>query len=415
MNNFFFRNPTKMLFGKGMLKNLGNELKHYGKNTLIVYGGRNIKKIGLLNQVRKILSNHNISFFELSGVVPNPVISKVKKGIVLVKKHRIKTILAIGGGSVIDTGKIIAAGAMVKHDPWDFFTGKERVDKGLPLITIQTLSGSAAEVTSGATITNEKTKQKFGAGGYALYPKVSILDPKLTFSAPKTHTAYGAVDMLSYILDPYFFGKKEKTFVPDSMSEALAKIIIKTTPKVILNPNNYELRANMMWAASLANYGMISRGLNPARYYLHMIEHSISGLHDIPHGAGLSVLIVGWTKYAKKYIPFKLSQFGKKVFDLNYKTSLSASASKTAKKIEKWLNSIKCPTKLSQLNISEDEFTKIIKNILYEIDNELRYMDNKSLKKFASQHYPEKKNLDNISKIKKFEEKRLFQILNLCK
>ena len=415
MNNFFFRNPTKIIFGKEMLGNLPKEINVYGNSTLIVYGGKSIKKNGLLNKVKKILKSNKIFVYELPGVIPNPIISTVKKGINLVKKKKIKSILAIGGGSVIDTGKIIAAGAMVNHDPWNFFNGKSTVKSGLPLIAIQTLSGSAAEVTSGATITNEKTNQKLGAGGFSLYPKVAFLDPENTFSVPKNHTAYGAVDMISHLLDPYFFGKKEKNLIPSILSKTLIKIIIKITPKVISNPKNYHLRADLMWSAVLANNGILSRGLNPARYYLHMIEHSISGLYkDVSHGAGLSVVILGWIRYQMIHMHKFLSKLGLIVFDLNKKKKSKDLAIKTEKKFYNWLKLIKCPTKLSQLGINKKDFNKIIENIIYEIENELKYLDKKTLKKFINLNYPEKKLLTNKKQILKFERQRLFKILSLC-
>ena len=416
MHNFIFRNPTKIFFGRGVLKNLGSELKSYGKSTLIIYGSKNIIKIGLLDKVKKILINNNISYFELSGIIPNPVISKVRMGINIVKKNRIKTILAIGGGSVIDTGKIISAGATVNHDPWDFFTGKKTVQKGIPLITIQTLSGTAAEVTSGATITNNKTKEKLGAGGYSLYPKASFLDPEITFSVPSNHTAYGAADMLSHILDPYFFGRNDKTSVPDKLAEAIAKIIFDVAIKTLLYPKNYETRATLMWTAVLANNGMISRGSNPSRYYFHMLEHSISGLFNVPHGAGLSVIIIGWTKYAAKHMPFKLAQFGINVFNIKRKKNenIHMVAKLTASMLKKWFKTIKCPTKLSELNIKKNKFNIISESILKEIKKETKGLEGDKLKDFTEQYYPEKKNLLNINSVLKFEKQRIIKILKLC-
>jgi alcohol dehydrogenase YqhD (iron-dependent ADH family) len=221
--------------------------------------------------------------------------------------------------------------------------------------------------------------------------------------------------MISHLLDPYFFGRKENNFVPSTLSHALIKIIMKITPKVISNPKNYYLRANLMWSAVLANNGILSRGLNPARYYLHMIEHSISGLYkNVPHGAGLSVVIIGWIRYQKIYMQNFLSKFGLGIFDLNKKSKTQELAIKTEKKFYDWLKLIKCPTKLGQLGINKKDFGKIIENIMFEIENEIKHLDKSSLKKFINYNYPEKKLLNNKKKIMEFERQRLFKILSLC-
>lgn len=412
MNNFFFHNPTKIVFGRGVLDKLGSELKPYGSRILLVYGGGSIKKNGLYNKVIKILLEHDIEIFEFSGVKPNPVVSHVREGIALVKENNIEAILAVGGGSVMDTGKIIAAGAMVDHDVWDFYSGKERVKKALPVVTVPTLPASGSEMMGGAVITNEETKEKLGAGGGALSPKVSLLDPELTFSVPSNHTAYGAADTLSHILDPYFFGTAENTTVPDSLVETVVKIVLQTAPKVLAKPDDYDGRGDLMWAATIAHNGMLSCGAKPSWYYLHVLEHALSALYNVPHGAGLSVVITGWARYATKHAPTKLAQLGRNVFSLE--GDGTETALRTVEKFEGWFKSIKCPVKLKELGITEDRFDEVAENILMNVTSVLKSKNEVSLREFSGRYYSEA-NGEDIESLLKFEKKRVLDILELCK
>ncbi len=413
MNNFFFHNPTKILFGKGVLNKLGSELRAYGSRTLLVYGGGSIKKTGLYNNVMKLLSEQGIEVFELSGVKPNPVVSHARHGIGLVKEHNIEVILAVGGGSVMDTGKVIAAGAMVDHDVWDFYSGKEKVQKALPIVTVPILPASASEMMGGAVITNEETKEKLGTGGGALYPKVSLLDPELTFSVPINHTAYAAADTISHILDPYFFGTTENTAIPDRLVETVAKIVIQTAPKVLETPDDYDARGDMMWAATLAHNGMLSCGAKPCWYYLHVLEHSLSALYDVPHGAGLSVIMSGWFKYAAKQCPSRLAELGTNIFYLD--GNEREMAARTAEKFEEWFKAIKCPVKLKELDITDDKFDDISENVLMNVARVLKGQGEANLGTFAKRYYSEAKRLDDINSLLMFEKERVLSILELCK
>ena len=412
MNNFLFSNPTKIMFGKGVLDKLGSELKPYGSRILLVYGGGSIKKTGLYNKVIKKLSEHDIEIFEFSGIKPNPVVSHVREGITLVKENNIEAILAVGGGSVMDTGKIIAAGAMVDHDVWDFYSGNERVEKALPIVTVPTLPASGSEMMGGAVITNEETKEKLGAGGVALFPKVSLLDPELTFSVPLNHTACGAADTLSHILDPYFFGTTENTTIPDSLVETVVKIVIQTTPKVLAKLDGYDARGDLMWAATIAHNGMLSCGAKPSWYYLHVLEHSLSALYNVPHGAGLSVIITGWAKYTTEHAPTKLAQLGRNVFSLE--GDGTETALRTVEKLEEWFKSIKCPVELKELGITEDNFDEIAENVLMNVTRVLKSKNEENLKEFGGRYYSEAKGED-IGSLLKFEKKRVLNILELCK
>ena len=412
MNNFFFHNPTKILFGKGMVDNLSSELKTYGTKILLVYGSGSIKRMGLYDKVIKNLSQKDIEIFELSGVKSNPVVSLVRKGIKISKENKVDVIFAVGGGSVMDTAKAIAAGALVEFDVWDFFTRKEEVKNALPIITIPTLPASGSQMNGGAVIVNEKTQKKLGTGGSVLYPKVSILDPELTFSIPTNYTAYCSADMLSHIIEPYFHGETENTTISDSLAETVMKIIIQTTPKLLRKLDNYDARGDLMWAATIAHNGMLSFGTSPVYYYLHVLEHSLSGLFDNPHGAGLSVLISGWSKYTAKHAPVKLAQLGRNVFNLNgynKKTALS-----TAMKLEEWFKLINCPVTLQEIGITENNFKAIVQNVLSNVTRILKSKDNGSLKDFGERYYSEIQNKD-IESLLKFEKERVLNILELCK
>jgi hypothetical protein len=411
MNNFFFHNPTKILFGKGVLEKLASELKTYGTRILIVYGGGSIKKTGLYDKIINDLSKQNIEIFELSGVKSNPVVSLVRKGISLVRNNGIQVILAVGGGSVMDTSKAVAAGAMVDHDVWDFFSRKEKIEKALPLVMVPTRPASASEMNGGAVITNDETNQKLGAGGGALYSKVSLLDPELTFSVSTNITACAAADTISHIFEPYFNGANKNTKISDSLAEAVIKIVIETTPKALMNQNDYNARGDLMWAATIAHNGMLSFGTNPVWYYLHAIEHPLSALYDVPHAAGISIIIVGWTKYTAEHTPSKLAQLGRNIF--NFEGDGKETALQTANKFEEWLKSIKCPTTLKEVGITEDKFEAIANNALLNVANLLKNKNKENLKHTVERFYSEARSKD-IESLLKFEKARILNILKLC-
>ena len=413
MNNFFFHNPTKILFGRGVLKNLGLELKTYGTKIMLVYGSGSIKKTGLYNKVINDLSAQNIEIFELPGVKSNPVLSLVREGITIAKKNGIQVILAVGGGSVMDTAKAIAAGSVVNHDVWDFFSRKEKIEKALPIIMVPTRTASASEMNGGTVITNEETKQKLGTGGIALYSKVSLLDPELSFSLSANDIACAAADTISHIFEPYFHGLDQNTKVSDSLAEAIIGIVIKTAPRALLKHDDYDARGDLMWAATIAHNGMLSFGTNPVWYYLHAIEHPLSALYDVSHGAGMSIIMAGWTEYRATYSPSKLAQLGRNVFNLKEGDD-RGTAIKTAEKFKEWLKSIKCPTTLKEVDITKKNFEEIVENAMMNITNILKNKDKESLKQTIKRYYSEAQGED-MSTLLKFERKRILNILELCK
>ncbi|HAG44342.1 MAG TPA: NADH-dependent alcohol dehydrogenase, partial [Clostridium sp.] len=295
MLNFVYSIPTEIFFGEGKIKVLGKEIKKYGNKVLLVYGGGSIKKTGLYDKITNILKENNIDFVELAGVEPNPRITSVREGIKLCRENNVDFILAIGGGSVIDCSKFIAGGYYYDGDPWDFFIGKGNVTKALPLASILTLAATGSEMNRGGVISNLETNQKLATGHPTLSPKFSILDPTYTYTVPKNQTAAGAVDIMSHIFEVYFTPTKT-AFLQNRMAEALLKTVFHYGPIAFNEPENYEARANLMWASSLAINGLLSYGKD-TNWSVHDMEHELSAFYDITHGVGLGILTPVWMEY----------------------------------------------------------------------------------------------------------------------
>lgn len=317
MHPFVYDIPVKVYFGENQLGHLGEELKKFGNKVLLTYGGGSIKRIGLYDQVIKELEKAGMEVYELSGIAPNPRIDSVREGAQMCKDHQIDVLLAVGGGSTLDATKFMAAGACVDHDPWDFFNEKwAPIQKALPIITILTLSATGSEMDCGGVISNPETKDKIGRLAPELLPKVSFLDPTLTYSVSPFQTACGAADMMSHILEVYF-NMEQDLYMLDCFMEGLMKTIIKYAPIAMKDPNNYEARANLMWASSWAINGFINGGKQQA-WSCHPIEHELSAIYDITHGLGLAIITPRWMEYClnEKTIG-KYVQFGTHVFNID--------------------------------------------------------------------------------------------------
>lgn len=314
--DFIYNIPTRVYFGRDQLSNLGTELKKYGTRVLITYGGGSIKRMGLYDRVIKALSEAGLEAFELSGIEPNPRIDSVRRGAQMCKDHHIDVLLAVGGGSTIDATKIIAAGACVDHDPWDFLDLKKRapIERALPIVTILTLSATGSEMDTAAVISNPATNDKIGRLAPALLPKASFLDPTNTFSVSPYQTACGSADIMSHIIEVYF-NMDQDLYMLDCMMEGLMKTVIRYAPVAMREPDNYEARANLMWASSWAINGFIDGGKRRA-WSCHPMEHELSAFYDITHGLGLAILTPRWMEYcldettAPKYAQFGVNVFG---------------------------------------------------------------------------------------------------------
>lgn len=363
MKNFFFHNPTKIIFGRDTINQIGAETAKYGKKALLVYGKQSIHQTGIYEKVINSLKDARITTVTYGGVQPNPLLSHVRAGINLARKEKIDVIVAVGGGSVIDSAKAISCGVMASHDLWQFFKGKQSIKKTLPLTCVLTLSGAGSEMNSGMVITNEEKKQKIGIGNKLLNPKLSILDPTATFTVPATHTAYGAIDSIAHLLEFYFTAEDNDTEVQDRLTEGLAISIIKSCHKALKNPNDYQGRAAMMWSATLSLNGLTAAGLGKTSFPMHMIEHSLSALYDVPHGAGLSVVLPGWMTWQAANRPQKIAQFATRVMNVS-SGSTTERAIAGIKRLKEWFTEISCPTTLHDLNIPTQDIPDIAANAL---------------------------------------------------
>ncbi|WP_132010431.1 iron-containing alcohol dehydrogenase [Mesobacillus foraminis] len=354
MDNFTFVNPTKLIFGKGQLEQLKTEVPLYGKNVLLVYGGGSIKRNGLYDAVLEQLNAIGAKVSELSGVEPNPRLSTVHKGVNICKEEGIDFLLAVGGGSVIDCTKLIAAGAKYHGDAWDIVTKKVPAQDALPFGTVLTLAATGSEMNSGSVITNWETKEKYGWGSPAVFPKFSILDPVNTFTVPKDQTIYGIVDMMSHVFEHYFH-LTENTEFQDRMCEGLLLTVMETAPKLLEDLENYDHRATILYCGTMALNGMLSMGYR-GDWATHNIEHAVSAVYDIPHGGGLAILFPNWMKHNIKVKPERFQKLAVRVFgvDPNGKTAEEAGLEGIEKLSEFW-NSIGAPSRLADYDIDDSQ------------------------------------------------------------
>jgi hypothetical protein len=358
MNNFVYDIPVKVYFGENQLENnLGKELSKYGKRVLLTYGGGSIKRIGLYDRVMKELHNAGMEVYELSGIEPNPRIGSVRKGAQICKDQNIDVLLAVGGGSTIDATKFMAAGACVDHDPWDFFSEKNaRVEKALPIVTILTLAATGSEMDCGGVISNPETQDKIGRMAAPMLPKVSFLDPTLTYSVSPYQTACGSADMMSHIFEVYFNTNKD-LFMLDTFMEGMLRTIIKYAPIAMREPDNYEARANLMWTSSWAINGFIDGGKRQA-WSCHPMEHELSAIYDITHGLGLAILTPRWMEYClDESTVDKYVQFGVNVFGIDASLEPMAIAKESIKRLSDFLfGTLGLKSTFTEVGIEEKNF-----------------------------------------------------------
>ncbi|NLM12012.1 MAG: iron-containing alcohol dehydrogenase [Clostridiaceae bacterium] len=358
MNNFTFQCPTKIIFGRGTEDQAARELKPYGNKVLLHYGGGSIKKSGLYSKVVKSLKDEDFEIFELSGVKPNPRLSMVYEGIKLCREKNIDCILAVGGGSVIDSAKAIAVGVPYNGDVWDFFIGKAMPEAVIPLGVILTLPATGSEASNSCVITNEDGWYKRGLNIDLIRPKFSILNPELTYTLPPFQTACGVADIMAHVMERYFTNTPHVELT-DRLCEATLRTVIKNTPVVMENPRDYDARAEIMWAGTIAHNGLLGTG-RQEDWTSHKIEHELSGIYDIAHGAGLAVVFPAWMKYVYKINVNRFVQYAKKVWDVE--TNLSdpeATALEGIKRLEQFFKSIGLPTTLKELDIPSDRFEEM--------------------------------------------------------
>ena len=362
MNNFTFYSPTKFVFGKNTEKEAGALVKEFGgSKVLIHFGGGSAVKSGLLGRVEKSLASKKIPYVELGGVHPNPLDTLVYKGIEICKKEGIDFILAVGGGSVIDSAKAIAIGSLYDGDFWDFYSGKASPKKALPVGTVLTIAAAGSEGSGDSVITKEKGMVKRGTGGECIRPRFSILNPALTQTLPAYQTACGATDIMAHVCERYFTNTKNVE-TTDRLCEAVLLAMINETPKVIKNPDDYEARANIMWAGMVAHNNIVGVG-REQDWNSHGIEHELSGLYDCAHGAGLAVIMPAWMDFVYKHDVMRFAQWATRVWGCKMDFSNpEATAKEGIKRFRLFLKSIGMPLNFAELGAKEKDIPKLAKN-----------------------------------------------------
>lgn len=355
MVDFTYHNPTKIEFGKEKENLIGAEIaKENITKVLLCYGSERIKSDGLYEKVTSALKAKGITWVELSGIVSNPKLTKVNEGIALAKKEKVQAVLAVGGGSVLDSAKTIAVGALHVNDVWDFFVGKATIEKALPIYAIMTLAATGSEMNGYAVVTNDAAAQKYHIHSELIYPRLSILNPELTKSVPNDYLAYSAVDIIAHVIEGYFTAPDQPHF-QSRMVEGIIQTVMETTEILLKNPEDYNARAEFTWVATQALNGSTTAGTNPTGFPNHMIEHSLSALFNIAHGAGLAIVIPAWMKWFHTQNPAQFKRFAQKIFG-------KESAEEGIVELKKWFAKIGAPVSLADASISADSITAIASN-----------------------------------------------------
>lgn len=367
MENFVYDIGTKVYFGRHQIEQLPKIVSAYGKRLLLVYGGGSIKRNGIYDAIIEMLQTNKVQCTELSGIEANPKIDLIRKGIRLAKDHDVDMILAVGGGSVIDSAKLIAAGVYYEHDPWDLVKDPQRISKALPIITILTIAATGSEMDHISVISNPDTNEKIGTRHPVLRPKVSILDPAYTYTVSKFQTASGIADILSHAMESYF--SNVEGFFQDRMAEAIMKTVLMQGLKVIEEPDNYEARANLMWCSSWAINDFLKLGKMVA-WSVHPIEHQLSAVYDITHGAGLAILTPRWLrKMIQKGKYEKIAEWAENVFDVNPQMDTVQKAEQGIVCLEKYYKKLNLPDHLSEFGIDQTHFREMAEKAAQQLNN----------------------------------------------
>jgi len=363
MDNFTHHIPTKIHFGKGQISALSDELKTRAKKVLVVTGQGSIKRNGIFDDVASQVKASGAEFIELSGIMPNPRLKSVYQGIEIARKEAVDFILGVGGGSVIDASKAIAAGIEYVGDLWDLFEKVEVPKATTPLGCVLTLAATGTEMNGNSVITKVKTQRKLALCSPLLRPVFSILDPEYTYSVNAYHTAAGIVDIMAHIFEQYF-SHTPATDVQDGIAESLLRICIDNGPIVCKNPRDYDARANILWAGTLALNGLIGGGKS-CDWASHGIEHEISAIYDISHGAGLAIILPNWMmnvlspKTSKKF-----AQYGKRVWSIDSGKKDIDIAHEAIEKTRRFFKDLGMPATLGEVGVPADRFEDMANSVL---------------------------------------------------
>ncbi|SDB31575.1 hypothetical protein SAMN02910317_01584 [Ruminococcaceae bacterium FB2012] len=359
MNNFNFYSPTEFVFGKGREDETGRYVKKYGgTKVLIHYGGGSVVRSGLLDRVKRSLTENGVAFAELGGVQPNPRDTLVYKGIDLCRSEGVDFILAVGGGSTIDSSKAIAIGVPYDGDFWDFYSGKHATE-ALPVATVLTIAAAGSEGSGNSVITKEEGMLKRGTGSDVLRPRFSIMNPELTQTLPSYQTACGATDIMAHVFERYFTNTTEVE-ITDRLCEAVLLTMVKETPRVIADPDNYDARANIMWAGTVAHTNIVGVGRDQD-WNSHGIEHELSALYDCAHGAGLAVIMPAWMEFVYKHNVMRFCQMATRVFgcQMNFE-SPETTALEGIRRFRSFLHGIGMPINFRELGAKEEDIPALV-------------------------------------------------------
>ncbi len=351
MNNFRYHAYTDIRFGKGQVACLPEVLAPFGKKVLMVYGGGSIRKNGLYDKVMELLAEFEV--FELGGVEPNPKITSVREGVAICKKEKIDVVLAVGGGSTIDAAKMIAGGNFYDGDPWDLVTDSSKIGKVLPIVTVLTLAATGSEMNKNAVISNMETNEKLGTSSHDFIPQASICDPEYLYTLPAKQTAAGTADIMSHIFEQYF-QKTTTAYISDRFAESLLKTCIHYCPIALKEPDNYEARANLMWASTQALNSLLSAGKGGG-WTCHPIEHELSAYYDITHGVGLAIVTPRWMRYILNDTTVnKLCEYGRNVWDIKEEDAYKC-ANMAIDATEQFFKECGIPMTLTEIGIDDSK------------------------------------------------------------
>lgn len=362
MKNFIYHNPTKILFGKGMIEQLGPEITGYSvKKVLLHYGKNSIFKTGLYEKVVAMLKANNIEFVECGGVKANPSLDKVREAIDICKKENVDGILAVGGGSVIDSAKATGRGFHYEGDVWDLFEGTGKSEKCLPIFTILTISATGSEMNGNSVISNEKENKKWPmAVSMDNYPKVSVIDPELQKTLPVSQIVNGAADIMAHVFEFYFDGSNDSDLT-NEFCEGIIRTTMKQARILVKDPENYDARANFAWSATQALNMLLQPGRNGGDWATHMIEHSVSMFYDIAHGAGLAILFPAWMKYVYEENLEQFERFAENIFGITEGTT-EEKALEAIIMLIKFYKDIGAPVTLKEVGVKEEDIEKMAEN-----------------------------------------------------
>jgi alcohol dehydrogenase len=358
MDDFVFQNTTKIIFGRGAEAKVGAEAKAFASKVLLVYGGGSVKKTGLFDRITASLKEAGLSFVELGGVAPNPRLSLVREGIVLCRKEKAGLVLAIGGGSAIDSAKAIAMGVPHSGDVWDFFAGKAELKEALPVGTVLTIPAAGSEASTASVIMNEEGMLKRGFNSPIIYPRFSILNPELAFTLPKAQVANGVADIMSHLFERYFTNSRPVELT-DRLIEATLRTVIEAAPRVLRKADDYDAWAEIMWSGTIAHNNLLNTG-RVGDWGSHDLEHELSAAYDIAHGAGLAIVFPAWMKYVYKHDIARFAQIAVRIWGIDQdffdaeRTALAGIS-----RLESFWSSLGLAVRLSGLGIGTERLSEM--------------------------------------------------------